>query len=606
MISGNLGNGVHIIGPGATLNLVEGNYIGLAPGGTVVFGQGNPGNSGNGVLIENAPDNIIGGSSATEQNVISANKGVGVLITGASATGNSVETNIIGLTAAGASVLGNSGEGVGIFSASNVVGPGNVISANLQGVLISGSAARGNQVTGNLIGTDSTGAADLGNAHEGVRIDSASDTTVTGDGTGSQVISGNNQGVVIVSVTATATGNTIAGNFIGTDMSGELALGNSQSGILIESSPGNTVGGTTAAARNLISANHWGLRITAATSMNNLVEGNFIGTDVSGKLPLGNEIDGVLITQGAASNSIGGTATGAGNTIAFNVDNGVDVDGVTSLGNSILSNLIFGNGLLGIDLGDDGVTLNHATATPGPNDFQNFPVLSSVLSGGTSTIIGGTLNSVPSTNFLIQFYSNTVPSASGYGPGGTLLGSTTVTTDASGSASFTASNLGALSLGSLISATATNLSTGDTSEFSLDLTYQLTTEFSAAAYTVSETGGTATIVVTLSSGSSPSDVDVNYATGGGTAIAGVNYTPTSGTLVFTSGQTSQSFVIPVIHDFEITGPLTVGLALSSPTAGILGTPSTAVLTITDVDHPGALEFSAATMTVNRREQPSST
>ena len=159
-----------------------------------------------------------------------------------------MSNNIIGLTADGTSVLGNSEEGVGIFSAGNVVGPGNVISGNLQGVLISGAAATGNQVTGNLIGTDTTGESDLGNAQEGVRIDSASDNLVIGDAKGSQVISGNNQGVVIVSVTATATGNTIQGNLIGTDSRARLALGNSQAGVSIESAPGNTVGGTSAAS----------------------------------------------------------------------------------------------------------------------------------------------------------------------------------------------------------------------------------------------------------------------------------------------------------------------------------------------------------------------
>ena len=595
LISANMSNGVHIMGSGATLNLIEGNFIGTAPGGGAAFGQGDPGNSKNGVMIENAPNNIIGGSAAA-QNVISANAAVGVLITGNSATGNSVVNNVIGLTSGGATKLGNKGAGVAIFSASNIVGPGNVISSNIQGVLISGPGATGNEVQGNLIGTDLTGESDLGNAQEGVRIDSASNNFVTGDGNGSQVISGNNEGVVIVSVTATATGNLIEGNFIGTDQAGTLPLGNSQSGVLIESSPSNTVGGTSATARNVISANNWGVTITGATAINNVVQGNDIGTDITGTLPLGNELDGVLITQAASSNSIGGTATAAGNTIAFNVDNGVDVVGVTTTGNAILSNLIFGNGLLGIDLGDDGVTLNHATATAGPNNFQNFPVITSVVSSGSSPIIGGTLSSVANTSFLIQFYSNDVATASGYGPGATLLGSATVTTDVNGMATFTASVSGSLSFGSLVSATATNLSTGDTSEFSLDVVYQLTTQFSAAAYTVSETDGTATITVTRSSGSSTSDV--NYATGGGTAVAGVNYTASSGTLIFSPGQTSQSFTIPVIHDFQITGPLTVGIALSNATAGSLGTPSAAVLTINDIDQAGAFEFGSSTMTVN--------
>ena len=98
MISGNLGSGIHITGSGATLNLIEGNFIGTAPSGGILFGQGNPGNGGNGVLIENAPSNVIGGTTSADQNVISANRGVGVLITGTSATGNTVTSNIIGLT----------------------------------------------------------------------------------------------------------------------------------------------------------------------------------------------------------------------------------------------------------------------------------------------------------------------------------------------------------------------------------------------------------------------------------------------------------------------------------------------------------------------------
>ena len=118
-----------------------------------------------------------------------------------------------------------------------MIGPGNVISANLRGVLISGPSATGNQVTGNLIGTDETGLSDLGNAREGIRIESASNNLVTGDANGTQVISGNNQGVVIVSGTATATGNILEGNFIGADKTGRLVLGNSQAGVSIDVGP---------------------------------------------------------------------------------------------------------------------------------------------------------------------------------------------------------------------------------------------------------------------------------------------------------------------------------------------------------------------------------
>ena len=87
LISANIGDGVHITGLAATRNRVEGNYIGIGPGGGFLFGAGNPGNLGNGVLIENASDNRIGGPNKVQGNVISANKGAGVKITGPSATG---------------------------------------------------------------------------------------------------------------------------------------------------------------------------------------------------------------------------------------------------------------------------------------------------------------------------------------------------------------------------------------------------------------------------------------------------------------------------------------------------------------------------------------
>ena len=413
LISANQGDGVHITGAASTEDQVEGNYIGVGPGGGFDFGAVGTGNGGDGVLIENASDNTVGGSGAAERNVISANQGIGVAITGSPATGNTLQNNYIGLTSDGAAVLGNAGDGVAVFSAGNVIGPGNVISANVGGVLISGAAATGNQVLGNLIGTDATGEADLGNAQEGVLINGAANNFVTGDGNGSQVITGNNDGVVIVG--ATSTGNIIQGNLIGTDKAGTVALGNSLSGVSIASA-GNTLGGTSAASRNVISANNWGVIITGSTTVNNVVQGNFIGTDITGKIALGNEIDGVLITQGASANSIGGTATtGAGNTIAFNVDYGVNLatgDGSTlngSTGNSILSNKIFGNGSSGINIPGDG----DLTVGPGPNNLQSYPDLTTVIPGNSSTTIDGMLQSTAGTAFLIQFFSTPAGDQSG-------------------------------------------------------------------------------------------------------------------------------------------------------------------------------------------------
>ena len=173
VISGNAGAGVQLVGVGAIRNLIQGNYIGVAPEGGYKFGTGDPGNGGDGVLIEDGSQNQIGGSSAALGNTIDSNHGAGIYITGL-ATGNVAANNMIGVTAAGSQVLGNWSEGVAVYSPSNTIGPGNVISQNLLGIGIYGpgastpGTASDILVVDNLIGTDSTGQQGFGNALEGV------------------------------------------------------------------------------------------------------------------------------------------------------------------------------------------------------------------------------------------------------------------------------------------------------------------------------------------------------------------------------------------------------------------------------------------------------
>src|SRR5271166_4401221 len=181
VISGNASSGIHIVGPGATRTIVGANLIGLAPGGGYLLGTGNPGNGGDGILIENSARNVIGGPDSTWGNTISSNSGAGVLITGAASTGNTVLNNMIGLTADGKGVKGNQDDGVAIYSPQNTIGPGNVISGNLRGIGIYGPVASEVVVQGNLIGTDSTGAIDLGNATEGILIQNATDALIEGN-----------------------------------------------------------------------------------------------------------------------------------------------------------------------------------------------------------------------------------------------------------------------------------------------------------------------------------------------------------------------------------------------------------------------------------------
>jgi hypothetical protein len=598
VISGNNGDGIHILGSLATRTIIGGNLIGLAPGGGYLFGSGDPGNGGNGVLIENSADNVIGGPDATWANAISSNSGDGVQITGAGSTGNSVLNNLIGLTAGGTSIKGNLSDGVAVYSPQNSIGPGNVISGNLRGVEISGPGASETVVTGNLIGTDLTGALDMGNAAEGVLISSATDALIDGNAAGSQVISGNHQGVVITG--ATSTRNLVEGNLIGTDKTGLLAIPNAQEGVEVEGAQGNTIGGTAAAALNLISANEWGVRLDGSTASANLVEGNLIGTDLTGKAALGNEADGVIISGGASANIIGGTVSGAGNTVAFNALAGVSV--LAGTGDSILSDSIFSNGKLGIDLvasGDppSGVTRDAPGVRSGPNNLQNYPTLTTAVSGGPATSIQGTLNSLPGTPFLIQYFTSPVPDPSGFGQGMTTIGSRTVTTDQNGNAPIFFTPQASLPASLWVTATATNTLTGDTSEFSNAISaLPVSIQFLTASATVNATAGTALVHVERV-GNPRAVVSVNYSTNNGTAVAGKDYTAATRTLTFQAGETDKTFSVIILpNPAQTASSVTVNLALSAPTGGAtLGSIATEVLTIND-NLPPILQFQSSAYT----------
>lgn len=253
-------------------------------------------------------------------------------------------------------------------------------------------------------------------------------------------------------------GNVIEGNYIGTDVSGTLDLGNNSDGVVIFDTPNNRIGGTTVGTRNVISGNNsTGVGIVGSNGTGNQILGNYIGTQADGTSPLGNISHGVYIS-GSSNNTV------ASNTIAFNTGSGVAVNNGT--GDRIESNFIFSNSSLGIDLGIDGVTLNDVgDADTGANSRQNFPSLISAVSNGSSTTITGTLNSTANTAFTLQFFSNPTLNASGYGEGKIFFGSTTVTTDSVGNATINVTLATAAAAGEYITATAIDAS-GNTSEFS--------------------------------------------------------------------------------------------------------------------------------------------
>ena len=265
-----------------------------------------------------------------------------------------------------------------------------------------------------------------------------------------------------IALFASASNSRIEGNFIGTDASGTLDLGNGSNGVSDVNSGNNTLGGTSPKARNLISGNDVDGISIDQTGPGNKVLGNLLGTKKDGLSPLGNGRNSVSIFQVSGSGVTVGDGTSQGaNTIAFNGSQGVQIGGGTA--NRVVSNSIFSNTDLAINLGVDERTSNDlGDVDSGANGLQNFPVLSSAKTGKKGTAIKGTLNSTPGKTFTVQFFSN----PSGTDEGTQFIGQKSVTTGSSGNVSFTFKTKKKVGKGQNITATATAQASRDTSEFS--------------------------------------------------------------------------------------------------------------------------------------------
>jgi hypothetical protein len=383
-----------------------------------------------------------------------------------SAGGTAIQACYLGTDATGTQTTVS---GIGIFL-SNQFGDtiggttaraGNLISSNLfGGIVVAGGS--NNLIQGNLIGTNAAGTGELGNGGvDDAVLVASSGNTIGGTVPGARnVIASSGQANLQV-----GNGDLVEGNLIGTDITGTTRLGNATYGIMLEGD--STIGGTASGAGNVISGGgNAGIFDFGASGA--VIEGNRIGTDITGSKPLGDWM-GVFVFRGSSDSTIGGTVAGAGNTIAFSQVQGVNISG--DQGITVIGNSIFGNGELGIDLGGDGVTLNHqGGGVSGPNNFQNFPVITAAVAGLT-THVTGTLNSLPNTTSTVSLYANPAADPSGYGQGQFYLGSALVHTDASGNASFALILPVATTAGEVVSATATDPN-GDTSEFSQDVTLQ--------------------------------------------------------------------------------------------------------------------------------------
>ncbi len=357
VISGNSGNGVSVSGTGATLNTIQGNLI-----GTDITGGAELPNNQSGINLFNAPNNLLGGSADSAGNTISGNRKHGVFIFGADATGNSIEGNHIGTNSLGTAAVGNRLFGLVLREApgntvgGTVAGAGNVISGNVSaGVAILNTGATGNMLFGNLIGTDATGTQNVGNSNTGILIWKAPGNQIGGSTAAERnVISGNELFGIRIS-TFLAAGNVIQGNYIGTDISGSEAIPNRDTGIQLANTQNTQIGGVEPGEGNVISGNlNHGVLLTGAGVVGNTIQGNMIGVNASGDAAIGNAKVGVRVAEGARQNTIGGAATGAGNVISGNLGNGVQISDDGTRLNTVAGNLI-GTDLNGTaDLGNGG------------------------------------------------------------------------------------------------------------------------------------------------------------------------------------------------------------------------------------------------------------
>jgi CSLREA domain-containing protein len=385
---------------------------------------------------------------------------------------NNIEGNFIGTNTAGTAAQGNL-IGVVVGGANNTIG-GNVLSGNQsRGLEIQGSSATGNSVVGNLIGTDATGAADLGNGGDALRVEGASLTVIGGTSAAERnVVSGNGgHGILLHN----STNNTVRGNYAGTNAAGTAAIANGIDGIAVDGGGANTIGGPGAGEGNLASGNtNQGISIFGVdfpSTTGNIVQGNKAGTNFDGTTAIPNGGEGIRM-HNALNTTVGGTAVGAGNLVSGNTSSGVTVIASpgTATGNRILGNSIYGNGGIGIDLGVvdplEGVTPNDdGDGDTGPNNLQNFPDLTSVTTAGAGTTVQGTLDTEANKAYRLEFFANSACDASGNGEGQTFLGSKNVKTTASGNTSFTFTSATVIGSSAWVTATATDPD-GNTSEFS--------------------------------------------------------------------------------------------------------------------------------------------
>lgn len=360
-------------------------------------------------------------------------------------TNTTIENCYIGTDRTGMIAIGNGQDGIVIAQTLNTTIRNCVVSGNARyGINVNSTISGPDEnttIVGCKVGTDVTGAVAIPNGSNGVNLG------LVGGGFGINP-SGPRVGGILPGEGNVISGNLghgvfyggddfqgefrVQGNFIGVDATGTYAIPNGLDGIAIERADDAIIGGPAAEERNVISGNALhGISIGNSFSDNHLIQGNYIGPDATGEAPIGNGMHGVYIHSGALNVTVGenqasaveGPATGElgpGNLIAFNGGSGI-VSVQSANQGMFRRNRIHSNGEIGIDLGGDGPTPN---GTPtGVNFNMPFPIITSIVTGGGTTTITGTVSGFGGVS-VVDFYRSELCDPSGFGEGGIHLGTT--------------------------------------------------------------------------------------------------------------------------------------------------------------------------------------
>jgi hypothetical protein len=416
-------------------------------------------------------DGYANGVSTANTDATGSNADINVEITaaagGKAAAGTGLELNGTASELRGVSITGFS-TGVRLKGITSVV----------EGCFI-GLTADGRTAKPNAIGIEVQGLGHRIGAAQG-QITFGARNLISGNGKGGAgAVNYDGTGILV-----TGERHSIAGNLIGTDRSGIEDRGNKGDGVLLLNAHSTTIGGrrlTPDTARNVISDNKGnGIRITGIAARQNRVLNNLIGVGANGTDAEGNSLDGIRFQEGASFNLVGATAdskdtdTTVANSIRFNAERGISVEGDNSISNTFRLNSIDDNGNIGIDLNRDGVTQNDVPPGQldkdlGPNLLQNFPTIGvgPNMYNPKSTYASGVVQSIPGEKwYIVDIYLSPTRDPSGHGEGRQYLATEIAIPDPAKPGEYIWGYTVPPGTSGFLSTTATRPSTLDTSEFS--------------------------------------------------------------------------------------------------------------------------------------------